>query len=81
MSNTEGSMEELMSMVNLGNSGHLFIVTLLYFLHDVQIGVYFCSKLHFYTLPKTLIRFKTIVKLRCLYCKVKNCYRKVNKQP
>ena len=47
-----------MSMVNLGHSGHLSIFTLLK--HLMMLLKYNFSGLHFYTLPKTLIPFRTM---------------------
>ena len=47
-----------MSMVNLGHSGHLSIFTLLK--HLMMLLKYNFSGLQFYTLPKTLILFRTM---------------------
>ena len=45
-------------MVNLGHSGHLSIFTLLK--HLMILLKYTFSELHFYTLPKKLITFRTM---------------------
>ena len=53
-------------MVNLGHSGHLSIFTLLK--HLMMLLKYnFFSVLHFDALPKTLIPFRTISKLRFFF--------------